>query len=80
MLPSEPSRSTTSYPHVLASTRHAVEWVKGTMLTRFQAVMSEDADAAFVRDDEALVDEMGDESTCFFPFSRILFVASRPSA
>lgn len=42
--------------------------------------MSEDADAAFVRDDEALVDEMGGESTCFFPFSRILFVASRPSA
>jgi trans-aconitate 2-methyltransferase len=67
------------YPHVLPSTRHAVEWVKGTMLTRFQAVMSAEAYDDFLRDYEAaLLDEMGDAEPCFFPFNRILFVATRP--
>ena len=67
------------YPHVLPSTRHAVEWVKGTMLTRFQAVMSAEAYDAFLRDYErALLDELGDAAPCFFPFNRILFVATRP--
>jgi trans-aconitate 2-methyltransferase len=67
------------YPHLLPSTRHAVEWVKGTMLTRFQAVLSPDAYDAFLGDYErALVDEIGDVAPYFFPFNRILFVATRP--
>lgn len=67
------------YPHVLPSSRHAVDWVKGTMLTRFQAVMSTDGYDAFLRDYErALLEEMGDAEPCFFPFNRILFVATRP--
>jgi trans-aconitate 2-methyltransferase len=67
------------YPHVLPSTRHAVEWVKGTMLTRFRAVMSAEAYDAFLRDYEReLLDEMGDEEPCFFAFNRILFVATKP--
>jgi trans-aconitate 2-methyltransferase len=69
------------YPHVLPSTRHAVEWVKGTTLTRFRAVMSAEAYGDFLRDyEQALIDEMGDDEPCFFPFNRILFVASRPLA
>jgi trans-aconitate 2-methyltransferase len=67
------------YPHVLPSTRHAVEWVKGTTLTRFRSVMSPEAYDAFLGDYErALLDEMGDAEPCFFPFNRILFVATRP--
>ena len=67
------------YPHVLPTTRHAVEWVKGTTLTRFRAVLSAEAYGAFLADYEhELIDEMGDSEPCFFPFSRILFVATRP--
>jgi len=67
------------YPHVLPTTRHAVEWVKGSTLTRFRSVMSPAAYDAFLVDYEReLVEVMGDERPCFFPFSRILMVARRP--
>jgi trans-aconitate 2-methyltransferase len=67
------------YPHVLPSTRHAVEWVKGTTLTRFRSAMPADAYDAFLVDYEReLVAEMGDHEPCFFPFDRILFTATRP--
>lgn len=67
------------YPHVLPSARHAVEWVKGTTLTRFRAVLSADAYVAFLADYErTLLDAIGDRAPCFFPFSRILMVARRP--
>jgi trans-aconitate 2-methyltransferase len=67
------------YPHVLDSTRHAVEWVKGTTLTRFRSAMSPEAYDAFLIDYEReLLEEMGDQEPCFFPFNRILFVARRP--
>ena len=68
------------YPHVLASTHAAVEWVKGTTLTRFRSALSAEAYEAFLEDYErALLDEMGEAEPCFFPFNRILFVASKPS-
>jgi trans-aconitate 2-methyltransferase len=68
------------YPHVLPSTRDAVEWVKGTTLTRFRSALSAEAYEAFLEDYErALLDEMGEAEPCFFPFNRILFVASKPS-
>lgn len=67
------------YPHLLPSTRHAVEWVKGTTLTRFRTVMTPEQYEHFLVDYEReLVEAMGDRSPCFFPFSRILFVARRP--
>jgi trans-aconitate 2-methyltransferase len=67
------------YPHVLPSARHAVEWVKGTTLTRFRARLSEALYGQFLIDyEQALLEEMGDRSPCFFPFNRILFVARRP--
>ena len=68
------------YPHVLPSTRHAVEWVKGTTLTRFSKLMTAEQYARFLVDYEReLLDEMGDTEPCFFPFSRILFTARRPT-
>ncbi len=67
------------YAHVLPSSRHAVEWVKGTTLTRFRAAFGADLYERFLVDYErALLSAMGDHSPCFFPFNRILFVARRP--
>lgn len=69
------------YLHVLPSTRHAVEWVKGTTLTRFSKVLTPEKYEAFLVDYEReLLETMGDTEPCFFPFSRILFIARRPSA
>ena len=41
------------YPHVLPSTRHVVEWVRGTTLTRFEKRLDPEAFEAFVADYEA---------------------------
>jgi trans-aconitate 2-methyltransferase len=66
------------YAHVLPSTHHVVEWVKGTTLTRFRAALSAAAYDALLADYEReLIDEMGNHEPCFFPFSRILFTATR---
>ena len=66
------------YPHVLPTPRHAVEWVKGTTLTRFRNVLEPDVYDAFLADYEReLIGELGDTEPCFFPFSRIFFVACR---
>lgn len=67
------------YPHVLPTPRHAVEWVKGTTLTRFRSTLEPELYEAFLADYEReLVAELGPDEPCFFPFSRILFVARRP--
>lgn len=67
------------YPHVLPTAQDAVEWVKGTMLTRFRSVLPTAAYDAFVDDYEReLVAVLGDDRPCFFPFNRILMVARRP--
>jgi trans-aconitate 2-methyltransferase len=61
------------YPHVLPSTRHVVEWVRGTMLTRFEKRLEPAAFEAFVADYEAeLLSVLGDHHPHFFPFRRIL--------
>jgi trans-aconitate methyltransferase len=66
------------YPHVLSTTRHAVEWVKGTTLRRFRSALSAAAyDALLAEYERELIDEMGDDEPCFFPFSRILLTATR---
>ncbi len=68
------------YSHVLPATQHAVEWVKGTTLTRFRSVKSAEAYDEFLDDDErALVAEMGATEPCFFPFNRNLRTASLPT-
>lgn len=67
------------YAHTLDSTRDAVEWVKGTMLTRFARVLPEPLYRQFVDAyEQALIEEVGDHRPFFFPFNRILFRARRP--
>ncbi len=66
------------YPHVLPTPQHAVEWVKGTTLTRFRSTLEPDVYDAFLADySRELVSALGPDEPCFFPFSRILFVARR---
>ena len=66
------------YPHVLPSTRHIVEWVRGTTLTRFEKRLAPDVFARFLADYErALIDVLGDNEPQFFPFRRILFWGRR---
>jgi trans-aconitate 2-methyltransferase len=61
------------YPHMLASSRGVVEWVRGTTLTRFQKVLDADTYAAFLAEYEArLIEVIGDHAPYFFPFRRIL--------
>ncbi len=67
------------YPHVLPSTRHVVEWVRGTMLTRFEKRLDREAFDAFVADYETeLLRVLGDHEPHFFPFRRILMWARLP--
>ena len=67
------------YPHVLPTPHHAVEWVKGTTLTRFREVLEPEVYESFLVDYEReLLAELGPDAPLFFPFSRILFVARRP--
>ena len=67
------------YPHVLPTPQHAVEWVKGTTLTRFRSSLESDVYTAFLADYEReLLAEHGPDAPCFFPFTRILFVARQP--
>ena len=65
------------YGHVLASSADVVEWVRGSLLTDYQARLSPDLFAAFVaRYREALRAVLGDESPYYYPFKRVLFQAS----
>ena len=67
------------YPHVLPSTRHVVEWVRGTMLTRFEKRLAPEAFDAFVADYEReLLLVLGDHEPHFFPFRRILMWGRLP--
>jgi trans-aconitate 2-methyltransferase len=69
------------YPHVLPSSRHVVEWVRGTTLTRFRRTLPADLYEQFLVDYEReLLAVLGRHEPHFFPFRRILFVARRPSA
>ena len=66
------------YAHVLPTTHHVVEWVRGTTLTRFEKRLAPAAFAAFLADYEAaLIDALGDNEPQFFPFRRILFWGRR---
>lgn len=61
------------YPHLLPSSRHVVEWVKGTTLTRFSSVLTPATFERFVDEyGRRLLEVIGDRSPFFFPFRRIL--------
>ena len=61
------------YAHHLASSSDAVEWVKGTMLTRFKEPLGPDRWNEFVEEfRRRYVAEVGDRSPYLFPFKRVL--------
>jgi len=67
------------YGHVLDSTREVVEWVKGTSLTRFFAVLPPELHQPFLDAyTDRLLDRLGDRAPFFYPFKRILMWARRP--
>lgn len=69
----------TVYPHVLPSSSHAVEWVKGTTLTRFRARLPADLYEQLLRDYEReLLAVIGAHEPHFFPFRRILLWGRLP--
>ncbi len=69
----------TVYPHVLPSSRDVVEWVRGTTLTRFAAVLPPEVYAEFLRDyEERLLEVIGRHEPHFFPFRRIFLWGRLP--
>jgi trans-aconitate 2-methyltransferase len=61
------------YPHVLPTSRHVVEWVRGTTLTRFEKVLPAAVFERFVADYEReLIAEIGEHQPHFFGFKRVL--------
>jgi len=67
------------YPHVLPSSRHVVEWVRGTTLTRFEKRLDAASFASFVDDyEKQLLAVLGEHAPFFFPFRRILMWARLP--
>jgi trans-aconitate 2-methyltransferase len=61
------------YTHTLASSAGVVEWVKGTSLTRFKAVLEDDDFERFVEEYRVrLLAELGDYAPYLYTFKRIL--------
>jgi trans-aconitate 2-methyltransferase len=76
----EPTAKAVVYGHVLASSAEVVEWVKGTLLTDYQARLSPDMFHAFVaRYRAALLDALGNRAPYYYAFKRVLFHARWPS-
>jgi trans-aconitate 2-methyltransferase len=66
------------YGHRHAQTADVVEWVKGTTLTRFQAVLAPDVYERYLeRYRTRLVEVLGDRRPYFYPFRRILLWGRR---
>jgi trans-aconitate 2-methyltransferase len=67
------------YAHPLASRDEVVEWVRGTLLTAYQARLGEEAFARFLaRYRERLLAALPDERPYLFTFRRILMWARLP--
>lgn len=61
------------YPHLLTGPEEIVEWVKGTLLTAYEARMPADLYGDFVRQYQTrLLPLLDRERPFFFPFKRIL--------
>ena len=66
------------YAHRMASTADAVEWVKGTTLTRFKESLGPSGWEGFVDLYRSrLLAELGDHAPYLYPFKRILMWARR---
>ena len=69
------------YGHLLERSADVVEWVKGTSLTRFRAVLDQPDFDRFVDEyRQALVAEVGDRAPYFYPFKRILLWGRLPGS
>jgi trans-aconitate 2-methyltransferase len=67
------------YCHWLDSADAAVEWVKGTLLTAYQAKLPPAAYTEFLSEYTRRVRAaLGDARPLFYPFKRILVHAVRP--
>lgn len=66
------------YGHLLTSSAEVVEWVKGTSLTRFKAVLGPDHERFVEEYRRRLVAELGDHRPYFYAFKRILLWGRRP--
>jgi len=61
------------YGHVLDSSADVVEWVKGTSLTRFKGVFTEDEYRRFLDEYKSrLIGVLGNREPFFYPFKRIM--------
>jgi trans-aconitate 2-methyltransferase len=67
------------YAHLLSATSDVVEWVRGSLLTDYEARMPEDLFVTFVaRYRELLLATLGDRRPYFYAFKRILLWAKAP--
>jgi len=67
------------YPHVMESTHGAVEWLKGSLLTAYQARLPAELWPRYLETYEAaLLAAEGDRRPYFFPFPRVLMWGRRP--
>lgn len=67
------------YCHRLANTLDTLEWVKGTSLNRFKAIMPKEEYKTFLDEYQKLIiSELGNESPYLFTFKRILIWAKLP--
>ena len=67
------------YPHVLPSSRHVVEWVRGTTLVRFEKLLDPPVYRQFLADYEReLIAQIGDREPFFFGFRRVLMWGRLP--
>jgi len=67
------------YGHVLEASSDVVEWVKGTSLTRFKAVLDPEGYEDFVAEYRHRLEVvLGDRRPFFYPFKRILLWGRAP--
>jgi trans-aconitate 2-methyltransferase len=68
------------YPHRLDSSASVVEWMKGTLLTRFARILPAGLYDGLIDAYRArLLATIGDQSPYFYPFNRILMWARKPA-
>jgi trans-aconitate 2-methyltransferase len=69
------------YGHVLPSTRSIVQWVRGALLTAYEQRLEPELYERFVAAYEArLVEVLGEQEPCFYPFRRIFIWARMAEA
>lgn len=66
------------YPHILDSTESVVEWVKGSLLTYYEARLTPPLYNQFITEyHKRILDHFGEQKPIFLPFKRYLLAASK---